>query len=186
MVFWPKPELCYGEPGVEYWGQLQELWLVSKYAKAPEFLTNYLTSTFFTFMVKGHLTKLSKICAWGVGYLLLLALPEIEDRDGIDIARIMYSQALQLLQPQIDAGFDMNTTAVLSANFLLGFENKYDRCDEDFKIYVYDNPSLQSVLTCGQGMFATEVFIHTWLQTSQCRTYDPEEADFFYFPSYAA
>eukprot|EP00397_Hematodinium_sp_SG-2012_P038467 GEMP01041849.1.p1 GENE.GEMP01041849.1~~GEMP01041849.1.p1 ORF type:complete len:342 (+),score=44.32 GEMP01041849.1:691-1716(+) len=35
-------------------------------------------------------------------------------------------------------------------------------------------------------MFASEVFLHRWLLNSECRTMDPDRADFFFVPFYAA
>eukprot|EP00392_Amoebophrya_sp_AT5.2_P007892 g7911.t1 len=57
------------------------------------------------------------------------------------------------------------------------------------KFYVYDtlHPSLYtpSRLSCLQGQWGTEVLMKSFLENSDCRTKDPEEADWFYVPLYA-
>ena len=54
-------------------------------------------------------------------------------------------------------------------------------------MFVFDNPDSSSTpVRCSQGMFASEVFLHIWLLNSECRTMDPEKADFFFVPFYSA
>jgi len=54
------------------------------------------------------------------------------------------------------------------------------------KIFVYDTDFAVRPIACSQGMFASEVFVHKYLQHSSCATEIPEEADFFFVPVYAA
>eukprot|EP00939_MAST-03C_sp_MAST-3C-sp1_P000034 g34.t1 len=64
----------------------------------------------------------------------------------------------------------------------------------DFKIYVYDLPEWANFLVsqrdkhCRKSAFGTEIVIHERLLENShgVRTMDPEEADFFYVPIYAA
>ncbi|KAF4402714.1 probable glucuronoxylan glucuronosyltransferase IRX7 [Cannabis sativa] len=61
----------------------------------------------------------------------------------------------------------------------------------DLKIYVYDlppnyNADWLSNERCSNHLFASEVAIHRALLTSDVRTYDPYEADFFFVPVYVS
>ncbi|RLN28143.1 putative glucuronosyltransferase [Panicum miliaceum] len=58
------------------------------------------------------------------------------------------------------------------------------------KVYVYDLPSkynkklLKKDPRCLNHMFAAEIFMHRFLLSSAVRTFNPEEADWFYTPVY--
>ncbi|MCO5594804.1 hypothetical protein L7F22_048838 [Adiantum nelumboides] len=58
------------------------------------------------------------------------------------------------------------------------------------KVYVYDIPSkfnkrvVQRDMRCLSHMFATEIYMHLFLLSSSVRTFNPEEADWFYTPVY--
>ncbi|CAH9096889.1 unnamed protein product [Cuscuta epithymum] len=59
------------------------------------------------------------------------------------------------------------------------------------KIYVYDLPEKYNVdwlknERCGSHLFASEVAIHRALESSDVRTIDPWEADFFFVPVYVS
>eukprot|EP00927_Polykrikos_kofoidii_P086748 TRINITY_DN9816_c0_g1_i2.p1 TRINITY_DN9816_c0_g1~~TRINITY_DN9816_c0_g1_i2.p1 ORF type:complete len:625 (+),score=87.96 TRINITY_DN9816_c0_g1_i2:54-1928(+) len=60
------------------------------------------------------------------------------------------------------------------------------------KIYVYDedevpelSPLLQGQMYCGRGQWGSEIQIHDFFLTSDYRTDDPREADFFLVPTYS-
>ncbi|PWZ34377.1 putative glucuronosyltransferase [Zea mays] len=59
------------------------------------------------------------------------------------------------------------------------------------KVYVYDLPSkynkklVKKDPRCLNHMFAAEIFMHRFLLSSVVRTFNPEEADWFYTPVYA-
>lgn len=55
------------------------------------------------------------------------------------------------------------------------------------KVYVYDLPEglRGPVLQCAGGQWGTEVLMHRFFEKAECRTTNPEEADFFYVPMYA-
>jgi hypothetical protein len=54
------------------------------------------------------------------------------------------------------------------------------------KVYVYDTGNLtKQPLYCSAGQWGTEVVVHKWLEQAACRTMNPEEADFFFVPSYS-
>ena len=63
----------------------------------------------------------------------------------------------------------------------------------NFKIYVYDLPLWANSLIhkrnpwCSNGVFSSEIYIHQQLINNAhgVRTFDPEEADFFFIPVYA-
>lgn len=61
---------------------------------------------------------------------------------------------------------------------------------KSMKVYVYDIPTaynkraVQKDPRCLSHMFATEIYIHTFLLTSEVRTQHPEEADWFFTPIY--
>ena len=63
----------------------------------------------------------------------------------------------------------------------------------NFKIYVYDLPLWANSLIhkrnpwCSNGVFSSEIYIHKQLldNVHGVRTFDPEEADFFFIPVYA-
>lgn len=63
----------------------------------------------------------------------------------------------------------------------------------NFKIFVYDLPLWANSLIhkrnpwCSNGVFSSEIYIHKQLleNTHGVRTFDPEEADFFFVPVYA-
>ena len=77
-----------------------------------------------------------------------------------------------------------------SGNNNLGYarNSKYN-----FKIFVYDLPLWANSLIhkrnpwCSNGVFSSEIYIHKQLleNTHGVRTFDPEEADFFFVPVYA-
>jgi len=54
------------------------------------------------------------------------------------------------------------------------------------RIFVYDVPEhlTSPILNCAHGQWGTEVLFHHFFLNSDCRTSDPEEADFFYVPIY--
>lgn len=58
------------------------------------------------------------------------------------------------------------------------------------KVFVYELPSkynkkiLQKDPRCLAHMFAAEIFMHRFLLSSAVRTFNPEEADWFYTPVY--
>jgi hypothetical protein len=58
------------------------------------------------------------------------------------------------------------------------------------KVFVYDLPSkynkrvLEKDSRCLSHMFATEILMHEFLLTSPVRTFNPEEADWFFTPVY--
>lgn len=58
------------------------------------------------------------------------------------------------------------------------------------KVYVYELPNkynkkiLQKDPRCLNHMFAAEIFMHRFLLSSPVRTFNPEEADWFYTPIY--
>ncbi|KAM7527994.1 hypothetical protein LguiB_031404 [Lonicera macranthoides] len=61
----------------------------------------------------------------------------------------------------------------------------------DLKVYVYDLPAKYnrdwlSNERCNNHLFASEVAIHRALMTSEVRTLDPSEADFFFVPVYVS
>ncbi|PON66481.1 Exostosin-like [Parasponia andersonii] len=61
----------------------------------------------------------------------------------------------------------------------------------DLKIYVYDlppnfNADWLANERCSNHLFASEVAIHKALLTSEVRTFDPYEADFFFVPVYVS
>lgn len=61
----------------------------------------------------------------------------------------------------------------------------------DLKVYVYDLPAKYnrdwlSNERCNNHLFASEVAIHRALMTSEVRTRDPSEADFFFVPVYVS
>jgi len=53
-------------------------------------------------------------------------------------------------------------------------------------VYVYDVPDnlTSPSLRCAHGQWATEVLFHRFFLSADCRTDNPEEADFFYVPAY--
>jgi putative beta-1,4-xylosyltransferase IRX10 len=63
----------------------------------------------------------------------------------------------------------------------------------NFKIYVYDLPLWANTLIhkrnpwCSKGVFSSEIYIHNQLLKNAhgVRTFNPEEADFFFVPVYA-
>lgn len=59
------------------------------------------------------------------------------------------------------------------------------------KIYIYDLPSKYNTdwlenPRCSNHLFASEVALHKALQSSEVRTLDPWEADFFFVPVYVS
>lgn len=55
------------------------------------------------------------------------------------------------------------------------------------KIYVYDVPKElvpDTTLYCSFGQWATDLLFHKWFELGTCRTFDPNEADFFLAPIY--
>lgn len=54
------------------------------------------------------------------------------------------------------------------------------------KVYVYEVPEnlTSPSLLCAIGQWGTEVLFHRFFMSAACRTFDPEEADFFYVPIY--
>ena len=75
-----------------------------------------------------------------------------------------------------------------SSNLAYAKTSKYN-----FKIFVYDLPLWANSLIhkrnpwCSNGVFSSEIYIHKQLleNTHGVRTFDPEEADFFFVPVYA-
>lgn len=61
---------------------------------------------------------------------------------------------------------------------------------KDLKIYIYDLPAKYNVdwlnERCSSHLFASEVAIHRALASSDVRTFDPWEADFFFVPVYVS
>lgn len=61
----------------------------------------------------------------------------------------------------------------------------------NMKVFVYDLPSKYNTdwlanKRCSTHLFASEVAIHRALLTSEVRTFDPYEADFFFVPVYVS
>lgn len=61
---------------------------------------------------------------------------------------------------------------------------------KDLKVYIYDLPAKYNVdwlnERCSSHLFASEVAIHRALASSEVRTFDPWEADFFFVPVYVS
>ncbi|CAL0332305.1 unnamed protein product [Lupinus luteus] len=79
--------------------------------------------------------------------------------------------------------FQTTNTTTSSQNTLHNIPN--------YKIFVYDLPSNYNTdwlsnSRCSTHLFASEVAIHRALSTSQVRTFDPYEADFFFVPVYVS
>lgn len=61
-----------------------------------------------------------------------------------------------------------------------------DCYNTNLKFYVYETPGnlTRPLLGCVSGQWGTEVLFHRYLANAPCRTYDPDEADFFFVPIY--
>ncbi|KAE9616708.1 putative xylogalacturonan beta-1,3-xylosyltransferase [Lupinus albus] len=81
------------------------------------------------------------------------------------------------------------TTTPLTTN--LKFQQQGSSLLNNLKMFVYDLPPKYNTNwlvneRCSTHLFASEVAIHRALLTSQVRTFDPYEADFFFVPVYVS
>ncbi|XP_047321908.1 probable glucuronoxylan glucuronosyltransferase IRX7 [Impatiens glandulifera] len=81
--------------------------------------------------------------------------------------------------------FESSVTAAVAATTTLSSNLK------GLKVYIYDLPSKYNVDwlsndRCEKHLFASEVAIHRALMTSDVRTMNPSEADFFFVPIYVS
>ncbi|CAJ1376836.1 unnamed protein product [Effrenium voratum] len=138
----------------------------------------------------GHCQETIEDCALGVATLALNAVPFAELRFGTLQAK-EYFLLFEQLQRKYGhlwnaGGFAWNLQTHQSAGYPLILGLKPQSCERDLKIYVYDTDFASKPIVCSQGMFASEVFVHQFLLHSSCRTTNPQEADFFFVPVYAA
>lgn len=70
--------------------------------------------------------------------------------------------------------------------FIFG-KRQWPHFTSNLKVYVYDVPEelVGKSLQCVTGQWGTEVLFHRFFQSTVDRTFDPEEADFFYVPIYS-
>ena len=131
-------------------------------------------------------------CAFGVAQMFIMVVPIIEKWYGREEA-LKYHHIFNRIRGMFDHGLieeghKWSLTTPQSGSYSMLFGTHPRSCfGSDLKVYVYpENQGSNRPFKCSQGMFATEVFVHKFFEFSECRTYDPEEADFFYVPFYAA
>lgn len=175
----------------DVWTLAREVDRAIQVTHVPREFAASLSAAFFAVMRSEALEEAIEDCALGMAVLAIHALPEAELRFGMAAAHHYYMLYAQLVRDyghlRNSAGFSWSLESHQSASYpmLLGLQPQ--TCSGlDLKIYVYDTPFAQHALGCSQGMFASEVFVHRFLMHSDCRTQDPQDADFFFVPVYAA
>ncbi|CAJ1376838.1 unnamed protein product [Effrenium voratum] len=175
----------------------QDVWTVAREVDKALNLTHVpreygveLSNAFFALERSGALPGAIEDCALGVATLALNAVPFAELRFGTLQAK-EYFLLFEQLQRKYGhlwnaGGFAWNLQTHQSAGYPLILGLKPQSCERDLKIYVYDTDFASKPIVCSQGMFASEVFVHQFLLHSSCRTTNPQEADFFFVPVYAA
>ncbi|CAK9008449.1 Probable glucuronoxylan glucuronosyltransferase F8H (FRA8 homolog) (Protein FRAGILE FIBER 8 homolog) [Durusdinium trenchii] len=150
-----------------------------------------LSNAFFGLERSGAIPGAIEDCALGMAVLVLNALPQAELRFGTRRAKeyyILYEELLRSYGHLWNAsGFKWSLKTHQSAGYPLILGLRPQSCfGLDLKIFVYETDFASKPVICSQGMFASEVFVHQFLLHSSCHTEDPNEADFFFVPVYAA
>mmetsp|Transcript_52627 Transcript_52627/g.123124 ORF Transcript_52627/g.123124 Transcript_52627/m.123124 type:complete len:475 (-) Transcript_52627:95-1519(-) len=133
-------------------------------------------------------------CYYGVVSIMLNAIPAVEFEEGLEAAQGLLLQARNLIDRQQTGEnwtFPVNWSFAqdpleLSFPFVLGL--RANNCaGSTLKIFVYDTANYSAgSLFCSAGQWGIEVMIHRYFETSACRTFNPDEADFFVVPDYRA
>eukprot|EP00397_Hematodinium_sp_SG-2012_P032103 GEMP01034149.1.p2 GENE.GEMP01034149.1~~GEMP01034149.1.p2 ORF type:complete len:265 (+),score=39.97 GEMP01034149.1:54-848(+) len=178
---------CDG-PSQEIWTLVRELSILGQIAHVPKEPIQHITSLWYT-LPHSNLDAVYKDCLWGAQMMTLFALPALEEARGHEFARLQYMKyrnASERFAHLSQDGWKLETHQSSRYDFIfhLGVEGQY-KC-EGFTIFIFDTIPASEPIRCSQGMFASEVFLHRWLLNSECRTMDPDRADFFFVPFYAA
>jgi len=194
------PADCLGTRAVarDVWQLAREVDSMVQVAHIPREVTSVLFDAFVAIVTSGQLTEVLADCAPGLAVLIAHSLPEAERRFGLGFARehyLGYKQILRELPPGLAHTNSAGGTSAVwsglethqSAGYPLLLGLRTLSCGvPGLRIFVHETEFAVRPLACSQGMFASEVFVHRFLLHSDCRTQDPDEADFFFVPIYAA
>eukprot|EP00933_Yihiella_yeosuensis_P015901 TRINITY_DN13730_c0_g1_i3.p1 TRINITY_DN13730_c0_g1~~TRINITY_DN13730_c0_g1_i3.p1 ORF type:complete len:538 (-),score=61.42 TRINITY_DN13730_c0_g1_i3:194-1807(-) len=187
------PTDCLGTALVaqDVWTLAREIDKAIQVTHIPRSYSEDLANAFFALERSGALPDAIKDCALGVAVLAVHTLPHSELRFGTAVAKkhyLLYEQLVKDYRHLWNAsGFSWNLDTHQSASYPLLLGLRPQSCfGLGIKVFVYDTEFAQRPIGCSQGMFASEVFVHRFLLHSECRTEDPNEADFFFVPVYAA
>eukprot|EP00927_Polykrikos_kofoidii_P048240 TRINITY_DN4245_c0_g1_i1.p1 TRINITY_DN4245_c0_g1~~TRINITY_DN4245_c0_g1_i1.p1 ORF type:complete len:607 (+),score=83.92 TRINITY_DN4245_c0_g1_i1:92-1912(+) len=175
------------------WTMARQVDRIVQISHVPREYTEELYRAFTGILQSGLIEEASKDCPLGMAVLVIHSLTALENRYGLASATEHYQLYDRLLRAGGYSGGNVNTETSWqpethqSAAFPLLLGLRPARCfGLNLKIFVYDTPFAARPLICSQGMFASEVFVHRYLLNSECRTENPEEADLFFVPVYAA
>jgi len=189
----PSPTACVGRGVIaqDVWTLAREIDKATQVTHVPKLYGQAIADSFFQVMQADALEDGIADCALGMATLIVHSLPEAEMQMGLATAREYYMLFESLVQNYghlwNDGGFTWGLESQQSAGYPLLLGLKPQSCfGMNLKVFVYETDLAKRVLSCSQGMFASEVFVHRWLMHSECRTEDPAEADFFFVPVYAA
>lgn len=184
---------CSGNDAIsqDVWTLVREIDRGLKITHVPGDFFVQVAGAFFHIVESNAVDEVVNDCALGFACMIIQALPAIEMRLGLAAATDYYILYQKLVHTYGSLrnlhGFSWGLESHQSASYplLLGFEPQ--KCSgSTLKVFMYETEFATRVLRCSQGMFASEVFVHRYLLHSECRTEDPEEADFFFVPVYAA
>jgi len=131
-------------------------------------------------------------CPISTLHIALNSVLAVDTDYGTETARGFWTNILSMFdkvkaRPEVDEMMkdELATDTIRTYPLLLDLEQQH--CyGVNLKIFVYDFPDLtQAPLSCAHGQWGTEVLFHKFLSQATCRTKDPEEADFFFVPSYS-
>eukprot|EP00746_Dinoflagellata_sp_MGD_P039729 gnl/MRDRNA2_/MRDRNA2_195943_c0_seq1.p1 gnl/MRDRNA2_/MRDRNA2_195943_c0~~gnl/MRDRNA2_/MRDRNA2_195943_c0_seq1.p1 ORF type:complete len:528 (+),score=70.77 gnl/MRDRNA2_/MRDRNA2_195943_c0_seq1:167-1585(+) len=161
-------------------------------------MTDTLSGAFLSLQASTEvLNEAIEDCALGVATLAIHSVPEVEKRFGVRQANSSYMLFEKLADQygHLNVGYHprggderpwgLQTHQSAGYPLLLGLK-PLSCYGFNIKVYVYETDFAVRPLGCSQGMFASEVFVHRFFVHSTCRTEDPDEADFFFVPVYAA
>merc|ERR1712194_75217 len=138
-----------------------------------------------------NLAESAKLCPGGVLEIMLNSILAIDADLSLSEARSVYNDVQGLVSAGVLGAAEQETLerwrrdTVHTYPFLFG-DVPMPCFGTSVKVYVYELPdSLKTAaLQCAGGQWGTEVLMHRFFESAECRTMDPEEADFFYVPLY--
>jgi len=138
----------------------------------------------------GNAQLMAADCYFGVVSILLNALPAVEFEDGLAAAQQVYIQAAEMMSRNEDtAGANWTIPREplsMQMPLYLGLYPN-DCAGSKLRLYVYETGKFSTgSIFCSAGQWGVEVLLHRFFGAGSCRTYDPEEADFFIVPDYRA
>ncbi|CAE8615120.1 unnamed protein product [Polarella glacialis] len=158
----------------------------------PRMLERYYTfyNLYANMKAMGTMQVYAADCYFGVVGILLNALPAIEFEEGLEAAQQIFVTAVEMLDRNNDtdsANWTIPRDPLVSQfPVYLGLVPN-DCGGSKLRVFVYETEKYsRGSIFCSAGQWGVEVFLHRFFASSSCRTFNPDEADFFFVPDYRA